>query len=130
MGNVHEHQCTFFFIITRSVLLRARNVPNKRTENQHTHFVFNNFFFFDNRAVYEIMWKNVVEPEGPQMTTRRMRIACWVPKATNTQSEYVILMLHYTYEYIACLVRYLYRSQMSYVGNAEEFLNVKHDGTT
>ena len=123
--NVH-----FFFIITRSVLLRARNVPNKSTENQYTHFVFNNFFFFDNRAVYEIMWKNVVEPEGPQMTTRRMRIACWVPKATNTQSEYVILMLHYTYEYIACLVRYLYRSQMSYVGNAEEFLNVKHDGTT
>jgi len=27
----------------------------------------------------------------PQMTTRRMRIVCWITKATNTQSEYVIL---------------------------------------
>ena len=30
------------------------------------------------------------------MTIWRMRIACWVSKATNTQSEYVILILfHY-----------------------------------
>jgi hypothetical protein len=26
------------------------------------------------------------------MTIWRMRIACWIPKATNTQSEYVILI--------------------------------------
>jgi len=26
------------------------------------------FFFFKNRAVYEIMWKNIVEPDRPQMT--------------------------------------------------------------
>jgi len=25
-------------------------------------------FFFLNRAVYKIMWKNTVEPERPQMT--------------------------------------------------------------
>ena len=31
--------------------------------------MFNNFFH-ENRAVYEIMWKNVVEPEGPQMTSQ------------------------------------------------------------
>jgi hypothetical protein len=24
--------------------------------------------FFENRAVYEIMWKNMVEPDRPQMT--------------------------------------------------------------
>jgi hypothetical protein len=29
-------------------------------------------------AVYEIMWKNIVEPGRPQMTIRRMRIACWL----------------------------------------------------
>ena len=28
-----------------------------------------NNFFPENRAVYEIMWKNIVEPERPQMTT-------------------------------------------------------------
>ena len=48
------------------------------------------FFFFENRAVYEIMWKNVVERDRPQMKTWRVRIACWLPKATNTYSAYVI----------------------------------------
>jgi hypothetical protein len=36
------------------------------------------------------MWKNIVEPDSPQMTIWRMRIACWFPKATNTHSEYII----------------------------------------
>ena len=48
-------------------------------------------FFFENRAVCEIMWENIVQPDRPQKTIRRMRIACWTPKATNTHSEYVIL---------------------------------------
>jgi hypothetical protein len=48
-------------------------------------------FFFEKRAAYETMWKNTVQLDGPHMTKRRMRIACWIPKATNTHSEYVIL---------------------------------------
>jgi len=35
-------------------------------ENQITHFMFNNFFP-GNRGVYEIMWKNVVDPDRIQM---------------------------------------------------------------
>ena len=50
----------------------------------------NVIFFVENRAVYEIMWKNIVEPDMPQMAIWRMRIACWIPKTTNTHSEYVI----------------------------------------
>jgi len=42
------------------------------------------FFFFENLAVCVIMWTNIVEPDRPQMTIRRMRIACWIPKAINT----------------------------------------------
>jgi hypothetical protein len=38
------------------------------------------------------MWKNIVEPGRPQMTIWHMRVACWIPKATNTHSEYVILI--------------------------------------
>jgi len=38
------------------------------------------------------MWKNIVEPESPQMTTWRVRISCWMPKATNTHSECVMLI--------------------------------------
>jgi len=37
--------------------------------------MFNNCFF-ENLAVYEIMWKSSVEPDTPQMTIWRMRIAC------------------------------------------------------
>jgi hypothetical protein len=61
------------------------------------------------------MWKNIVEPGRPQITTWRISIACWIPKATNTHSEYVILIfalqqwLHesasvLSYACIACLV--------------------------
>jgi hypothetical protein len=48
-----------------------------------THFVLSNLFF-ENRAVYEIMWENIVEPGRSQMTIWRMRIACWIPKSANT----------------------------------------------
>jgi hypothetical protein len=73
-------------------------------------------FFSENHAVYEVMWKNIVGPDRPQMSVWRMRIACRIAKATDTCSECVILiayprqqwlykrvsLLHYTY--IACLV--------------------------
>ena len=29
--------------------------------------MFNNIFFFENRAVYEIVWKTMVDPDRPQM---------------------------------------------------------------
>ena len=38
------------------------------------------------------MWKYTVEPDRPKKTIWRMRIICWIPKATNTHSEYVILI--------------------------------------
>ena len=48
--------------------------------------------FFENRAVFEKMWKNIVERDRPQMTIWRMRIACWIPKATNARTGCVILI--------------------------------------
>jgi hypothetical protein len=52
--------------------------------------MFNNFFF-ENRVVYEIMWKNIVHLDRPQMTIRCMRMVRWITEATNTNLEYVIL---------------------------------------
>ena len=66
--------------------------------------------------VYEIMWKSILQPDGPQMTIWHMRITCWMTNTTNPHSEHVILtafptttmvarrslMLRYTY--IACRV--------------------------
>ena len=69
------------------------NVSDKSCrEAQNTHFMFNSFFFFENRAVYEIMRKNKVELDRPQMTWT-MRIACSIPKATNTHSDYVMRII-------------------------------------
>jgi len=53
--------------------------------------MFDNFFPPQNRTVYETMWKNIVDPGRQQMTIWRMRIACWITKATKTHSQCVIL---------------------------------------
>jgi hypothetical protein len=56
-------------IISLSILLRMKNISDKTCrENKNTDFVFNNAFFFENRALYEIMWKNMVHSDEPQMT--------------------------------------------------------------
>jgi hypothetical protein len=68
-----------------SVLPWMRNISDiSCRENKKTRiFMFKNFFFFENRAVHEIMWKNVVELDRPQRPLWRMHTACWIPKATN-----------------------------------------------
>jgi hypothetical protein len=69
-----------------------KNFPDKcDRENKNTNFIFNNFLP-KNRAVYEKMRKIYVQPGRPQMTVWRLRIACRIPKATNTLSEYVVLI--------------------------------------
>jgi hypothetical protein len=85
-------------------------------------------FFFENRAVYGIIRKNIVEPDRPKMTVWHMHIVFWIPKATNIQSEYVTFIalpgqqwLHerasiLRYTYIACLVtkyRLIHTHEMS-----------------
>jgi len=48
-------------VTSRLIRLRIKNVSDKSCrENQNTHFVFGNFFF-ENRVVYVIMWKNIVQ---------------------------------------------------------------------
>ena len=80
-------------IIPLSIPHVIRNVSDKHCrEKQDTHFIFVNFSFFENRAVCEIMWKNIVETARPQIIIWRLHIACWIPKATNTHSQYVILI--------------------------------------
>jgi hypothetical protein len=74
-------------------------------------------YVLENLAVCEIMWRNVSEPDWPQMKKWRMRIACWmITKATDTHSEYVILIpfplkwFHerasvLCYTYVVCFVK-------------------------
>jgi len=87
----------------------------KVIEKIKTHILCFVLFFF-NHAIYEIMWKNIVGPDRPQIKIWRISTACRLPKSTDTHSEYAIFipfplqqwlhehvsMLRYTY--IACLV--------------------------
>jgi hypothetical protein len=48
--------------------------------------------FFRQIPIYEKTWINIIDRGRPQMAIWRIRVACWIPKATNTHSEYVILI--------------------------------------
>jgi len=93
-------------------------------ENQNTGLGSKNIFSPEYSAVCEIMWKNIIGRGRLQMTIWRLRIACWVTKATNTHSLYVILIafplqkpsherasvLHHAY--LACLVTPVHNSTL------------------
>jgi len=108
-GTLHEDRRIFVTVC----LLRIRNVSDKICRENHQ---ISCSIFFQSFRLRENVEKIVVEPHRPQVTIWRMRTACWIPKATNTHSEYVIRiafplqqwlnqrasMLRFTY--IACLV--------------------------
>jgi hypothetical protein len=76
-------------------------VQTNVVQNIKTHILGSLVFFFENHAVYEIMWKNIVQRGRPHTTIWRMRIACWIPKATNTQTGCVILTVFSTTTVVA-----------------------------
>jgi hypothetical protein len=92
-GTLHKDLCTFM-VISRSILLRTRNDSDKScTENQNTHFMFNNFLFRKSCR----LWDNVEKHGTARQATddniiRRMRFTCWITKATDTHLEYLILI--------------------------------------
>ena len=74
------------------------------------------YLFVKNLASCKTLCKNtrIVERGRPQMTIWLMRVACWLPKATNTHSEFPFTFPRQQYlderatilrySYIACLV--------------------------
>jgi hypothetical protein len=66
------------------------------------------------------MWKNIVQPERPQMTIWRVHIACWMPKAINipracnvycffTATVVAQTRLKVTLQHTACLILFISR---------------------
>jgi hypothetical protein len=76
-GTLHEDQYKFLSYITH-FFLEWEMLQIKIVEKIKNHTLCS-----INRAVYEIMWKNIVERGMPQ-TVFGMRTACWIPNATNT----------------------------------------------
>jgi hypothetical protein len=64
--------------MSHSVLLRTRNVADKICKKIKTQILWSKTFF-ENRAAYE-MWKTLYSR------------TCWIPKATNTHSQYAVLI--------------------------------------
>ena len=60
-------------------------------ETRNTHFMFSNVFFRKSCRLWNNV-KNVVELGRPQMIIWRMRIACWILKATNPHTSFVTLI--------------------------------------
>jgi hypothetical protein len=85
-------------------------------QNQHAHFLFSNFFFWKSCR----LWDNVEKCGQASHTTddniiRRMRFASWITNATNTRSEYVILIAFPRQPWLrerASLLRYTYISYL------------------
>jgi hypothetical protein len=69
-----------------------RNISDKSCRENQNRILFPVTFFSRKFWRYEIMWKNIVEPDWAQMIKWRMRFACWMAKATPTDSKYVILI--------------------------------------
>jgi len=83
-----------FLLISCSFLLRMINVSDKCcNENQDTHFVFRGPLL-KIVSVYEIMWKKYGRTR--QVTDDniiwRIRIACWIPKPTDTRWKHLRLI--------------------------------------
>jgi len=49
-----------------------------------TRILFSVNLFSKNRAIDDIMWKNIVGLDRSQMTVWSVRIVRWIPRATNT----------------------------------------------
>ena len=86
-------------ILYRSIRLRMKkNISGKsRKKNRNT---FYGQLHFINIVPFMIQCgKKFVQLDRPRMTTWCVRIPCWITKATNTHSEYIILKL---FQYTNC----------------------------
>jgi len=113
--------------ISYTILLSMRNVSGKSCrENQNTHFMFSNTFY--KKPFHNVEINCTARQATDDNIIWRMCIACWITKATDTHSEYVILiailqqqwlrectsMLYYTYT--TCLVIPLFLRLMTSSG--------------
>jgi hypothetical protein len=90
IGALQEHNCAGFFTISLSVPLRMRNVPDEsRRANRKTHLCPQNFLFSEYLA-FNLGKYGTTGQLTEGNIIRRMRIAYWMTKATDTHSEYVI----------------------------------------
>jgi hypothetical protein len=95
---LHEELCTF--VISGWIILRMRSVSDRSPRENQKGQPCSIIFFFESCAVYEIMWKNVVVPDRPQMTIQygadKTRFACQITKVRIHARTHVIEYLRFS----------------------------------
>ena len=103
-----------FHRVPRLFIFKKRNVTDKSSrENQNACFIFNKVFRKSCR-----LRENVEKYRRARQTTdknviQRMRFVCWITKATETHSKYVILIALPQQQWLrerASILRYTYIS--------------------
>jgi len=61
--------------------------------NKITTHILCSVSFFRLSCLLWVNIKNIVQSDRPQITIRRLRIACWIPKATNIHPEPFVLIV-------------------------------------
>ena len=82
----HVHFCSYlaqFFLEWE--MLQAEVL--EKTKTRHVQY-----FYFTKIMPFMRWGKNIVNSGRPQVTVWRMRIVCWISKATDTHLEYVVLI--------------------------------------
>jgi hypothetical protein len=90
-STLHEYPCTFtsdknngyftwipMYIYDSTTLnfILMRNVSDQSCRQNQNAYFFSSVPIWGKCAIYEIIWKNVVGPNRPQMTIRPMRVTC------------------------------------------------------
>ena len=103
--NIHFRSHLAKLFLERKIF--QKNVVQKL----ETHILCSMPFFFENRPIYEIMWKNFIQRGRSQMIIWRKSVACWVPTATNAHTVFVILIAFQLQKWLherASMLRYRY----------------------
>jgi len=116
MGILHEDTAHFWSYLAQ--FLEWKIFQTKVVEKLETHFMLNNFFFFFKCAIYETMWKNIVQQETHRWKYGTCTYHAGYLRLQNAHTRCIILiafplqqwlhertsMLRDTY--IACLVKH------------------------
>jgi hypothetical protein len=100
-GTSHEDLCTFKTISRWSLLRTWKILEKSSTENQNT-FLYSTFFFFENCAVFEINYNNIIDPRRPQTITQYNACALYAEKLrleSHTQN-----MLYFLFFFTATII--------------------------
>jgi hypothetical protein len=103
MGTLHEDQFT-------SLNSSYNENCFRQTVGKVKTYISRSKFFFKSCCLWDNV-KNIVDLDRPQLTIWHMCIACWIPKATHTHTEYVILNafpLHHWSHERASVLRYMH----------------------